>query len=69
MTDNLRGSKNGKTLERPMTEVVKIVRDKADKRPLSEQIDEICERLNFVVGKVSYDKNYFIIEEYHKKRP
>ena len=40
-----------------------IVRDKADTRPISEQIDQICERLTFTVGKVGYDNNYFIIEK------
>lgn len=38
-----------------------IVRNKADKRPISEQIQEQCERVSFEVGGISYDKNYLIL--------
>ena len=60
--DNQTGTKSGMT----STQTVKIVRDKADTRPISEQVSEICERLPFIVGAVRYDRNYFVIEE---KRP
>jgi len=37
------------------------VRDKADKRPIKLQIDELCEKLSKRVTFVSYDKNYLIV--------
>ena len=68
MSTNRQSNKSGTT----STQTVKIVRDKADTRPISEQINEICEKLPFTVGAVRYDRNYFIIEELdgeHKTRP
>lgn len=48
---------------------MKIVRNKADKRPIEVQVNEQCDRLDWVVTRVKFDKNYLEIEGEPRKRP
>ena len=52
-------------------DTLKIVKDKADKRPIQEQITEQEQRMKdtFDSRVATHDKNYLIFYGFHIKRP
>jgi len=61
MKDNLTGTKSGMTSTQKLRQLF-ISRDKADKRPLDEQLSEQAERLSktFLIAAQTNDENYLI---------
>lgn len=61
MTDNQTGIKSG-TTSTPKLRQLFIIRDKADERPLDEQLLEQAERLSktFLIAAKTNDENYLI---------
>jgi hypothetical protein len=61
MTDSQTGTQSGTTSTRKLRQLF-IARDRADKRPLDDQIAEQIERLakTFLVAAYTHDKNNMI---------
>jgi len=68
MKDNQTGTKSGTTSTRKLRQLF-IVRDKADERPIDDQLAEQIERLapTFLVAATTHDKNHLIFLGWDKE--